>query len=144
MLYVLIIILVGIFIIFGLRIADQYQRAVVFRLGRYQATRGPGLYWIIPLIEWKRTLDIRTVTAAVEQQETITKDNVPVKINAVVWYRIFDPKRALLECDRSTTPSFKSHSPPCAPGSASTRSMMCSRSRRRSPIRSGRRSIRSP
>jgi regulator of protease activity HflC (stomatin/prohibitin superfamily) len=97
MLAVLIIILIGIFIIFGLRIADQYQRAVVFRLGRYQATRGPGLYWIIPLIEWQQTLDIRTVTAAVEQQETITKDNVPVKINAVVWYRIFDPKNAVLE-----------------------------------------------
>jgi regulator of protease activity HflC (stomatin/prohibitin superfamily) len=97
MLAVLIIILIGTFIIFGLRIADQYQRAVVFRLGRYQATRGPGLYWIIPLIEWQQTLDIRTVTAAVEQQETITKDNVPVKINAVVWYRIFDPKNAVLE-----------------------------------------------
>jgi regulator of protease activity HflC (stomatin/prohibitin superfamily) len=97
MLAVLIIILIGIFIVFGLRIADQYQRAVVFRLGRYQATRGPGLYWIIPLIEWQQTLDIRTVTAAVEQQETITKDNVPVKINAVVWYRIFDPKNAVLE-----------------------------------------------
>jgi len=97
MLPVIIIILVAIFIIFGLRIADQYQRAVVFRLGRYQATRGPGLYWIIPLIEWQQTLDIRTVTAAVEQQETITKDNVPVKINAVVWYRIFNPKNAVLE-----------------------------------------------
>src|SRR5437016_6049038 len=86
-----------VFVIMGLRIANQYQRAVVFRLGKYQATRGPGLYWIIPLLEWQQTLDIRTVTAAVEQQETITKDNVPVKINAVVWYRIIDPKRAVLE-----------------------------------------------
>jgi regulator of protease activity HflC (stomatin/prohibitin superfamily) len=91
------IVVILIFALFGLRIANQYQRAVVFRLGKYQATRGPGLYWIIPLIEWQQTLDIRTVTAAVEQQETITKDNVPVKINAVVWYRILDPKRAILE-----------------------------------------------
>jgi regulator of protease activity HflC (stomatin/prohibitin superfamily) len=91
------IVVILIFALLGLRIANQYQRAVVFRLGKYQATRGPGLYWIIPLIEWQLTLDIRTVTAAVEQQETITKDNVPVKINAVVWYRIFDPKRAILE-----------------------------------------------
>jgi len=91
------IVIILIFALFGLRIANQYQRAVVFRLGKYQATRGPGLYWIIPLIEWQQTLDIRTVTAAVEQQETITKDNVPVKINAVVWYRILDPKRAILE-----------------------------------------------
>jgi regulator of protease activity HflC (stomatin/prohibitin superfamily) len=91
------IVIILIFALFGLRIANQYQRAVVFRLGKYHATRGPGLYWIIPLIEWQQTLDIRTVTAAVEQQETITKDNVPVKINAVVWYRILDPKRAILE-----------------------------------------------
>jgi regulator of protease activity HflC (stomatin/prohibitin superfamily) len=81
----------------GLRIAEQYQRAVVLRLGRFQAIRGPGLYWIIPALEWQFTVDIRTVTAAVEQQETITKDNVPVKINAVVWYRVFDPKKAMLE-----------------------------------------------
>jgi regulator of protease activity HflC (stomatin/prohibitin superfamily) len=49
------------------------------------------------VIEWQFPVDIRTVTAAVEEQETITKDNVPVKINAVVWYRIFDPKKAILE-----------------------------------------------
>jgi regulator of protease activity HflC (stomatin/prohibitin superfamily) len=97
MLYVLIIILIGIFIVLGLRIADQYQRAVVFRLGRYVATRGPGLCWIIPFLEWQQTIDIRVVTAAVEQQETITKDNVPIKINAVVWYRILDPRSAVLE-----------------------------------------------
>jgi regulator of protease activity HflC (stomatin/prohibitin superfamily) len=95
---VLIAVIVGaLILVTGVRIADQYQRAVVLRLGRFQAIRGPGLYWIIPLIEWQLTVDIRTVTAAVEQQETITKDNVPVKINAVVWYRIFDPRRAMLE-----------------------------------------------
>jgi regulator of protease activity HflC (stomatin/prohibitin superfamily) len=95
---VIIAVIVGVLILVtGLRIADQYQRAVVLRLGRFQAIRGPGLYWIIPLIEWQLTVDIRTVTAAVEQQETITKDNVPVKINAVVWYRIFEPRRATLE-----------------------------------------------
>jgi regulator of protease activity HflC (stomatin/prohibitin superfamily) len=89
-----VIVLLG---LFGLRIANQYQRAVVLRLGRFQAIRGPGLYWLIPVIEWQYRVDIRTVTAAVEQQETITKDNVPVKINAVVWYRIFNPKQAILE-----------------------------------------------
>lgn len=92
-----IIVVIVLFGLAGLRIANQYQRAVVLRLGRFQSIRGPGLYWIIPVIEWQFTVDIRTVTAAVEQQETITKDNVPVKINAVVWYRIFDPKRAILE-----------------------------------------------
>jgi regulator of protease activity HflC (stomatin/prohibitin superfamily) len=96
MLAVTVIIFV-IFVVFGLRIAEQYQRAVVFRLGRYRAPRGPGLYWIIPLLEWQQMLDIRTMTADVARQEAITKDNVPVKINAVVWYRVFDPKSAVVE-----------------------------------------------
>ena len=81
----------------GLRIANQYERAIVFRLGRYRSTRGPGLYWIIPLVEWQTTVDLRINTAAVEEQETITKDNVPIKVNAVVWYRVSDPKRATIE-----------------------------------------------
>jgi regulator of protease activity HflC (stomatin/prohibitin superfamily) len=91
---IIVIVLVGLSV---LRVANQYQRAVVLRPGVYQSIRGPGLYWLIPLIEWQFPVDIRTVTAAVEEQETITKDNVPVKINAVVWYRIFDPKKAILE-----------------------------------------------
>ena len=94
---VIIAIIIVIIALAGIRIANQYQRAVVFRLGRYQGLRGPGPYWLIPLAEWQRRVDLRTVTAAVEQQETITKDNVPVKINAVVWYRIFDPMKAIME-----------------------------------------------
>ena len=81
----------------GLRIANQYQRSVVFRLGRYHSTRGPGLFWMIPIIEWQSMVDLRITTTAVEEQETITKDNVPIKVNAVVWYRIVDPMRARLE-----------------------------------------------
>src|SRR5579862_178557 len=92
-----VIVLVIIIALAGLRIADQYVRGVVFRLGRYQATKGPGLYWIIPLIEWQRKIDLRINTAAVEEQETITKDNVPIKVNAVVWYRIVNPMSAVLE-----------------------------------------------
>jgi regulator of protease activity HflC (stomatin/prohibitin superfamily) len=86
-----------IFVLSGFRIANQYERAVVLRLGRYHSTRGPGLYWLIPAIEQQRKVDMRTVTAAVEQQETITKDNVPIKVNAVVWYQIVDPRGATLE-----------------------------------------------
>ena len=93
----IVLLVIVVLALLSIRVANQYQRAVVLRLGKFQDIRGPGLYWIIPVIEWKFTVDIRTVTAAVEQQETITKDNVPVKINAVVWYRIFDPKKAILE-----------------------------------------------
>lgn len=81
----------------GLRIAQEYQRGVVFRLGRYLGLRGPGLYWIIPLgIERAVTIDIRTRTVSAEQQETITRDSVTVKVNAVLWYRIVDAAKSVI------------------------------------------------
>jgi regulator of protease activity HflC (stomatin/prohibitin superfamily) len=81
----------------GLRIAQEYQRGVVFRLGRYTALRGPGLYWIIPLgVERAVTIDIRTRTVSAEQQETITRDSVTVKLNAVLWYRITDAAKSVI------------------------------------------------
>ncbi len=89
--------LVVVFIVAGFRIANQYQRAVVFRLGRLLGERGPGLYWIIPLIEWQRMVDIRTITTSVDKQETITKDNVPVKVTVVIWYSVTDPERSVIE-----------------------------------------------
>lgn len=81
----------------SVRIANQYERAVVFRLGKYNRTAGPGIYIVWLFLEWQTKLDLRTVTAAVEQQEGITRDNVPIKVDAVIWYRIFDPERAVIE-----------------------------------------------
>jgi len=81
----------------SIRIANEYQRAVVFRLGRFIGARGPGLYFLIPLLERQVTIDLRVVTADVEEQEAITKDNVPVKVDAVVWYRVTDPGRSVIE-----------------------------------------------
>ncbi|MBI2297694.1 MAG: slipin family protein [Armatimonadetes bacterium] len=89
--------LLGLFIVFvsGFRIAAQWERGVVFRLGRYSSTKGPGLYWLLPLgIERQRKMDTRTVVMNVEPQETITRDSVTIKVNAVVWYLIEDPMRA--------------------------------------------------
>ncbi|HMB56786.1 MAG TPA: slipin family protein [Arenimonas sp.] len=80
----------------GFRICQEYQRAVVFRLGRFQAVRGPGWYWNIPLIEWQRRLDMRTCTVDIEQQETVSRDSVTIKVNAVLWFRIVDPERAVI------------------------------------------------
>jgi regulator of protease activity HflC (stomatin/prohibitin superfamily) len=81
----------------GIRIAQEYQRGVVFRLGRYTGLRGPGLYWIIPLgIERSVVIDIRTRTISAEQQETITRDSVTVKLNAVLWYRVVDAAKAVI------------------------------------------------
>ena len=80
----------------GIRILPEYRRAVVFRLGRFRSIRGPGLYWILPLLEWQRTVDVRTATVDVAPQEVITKDSVTIKINPVLWYRVFDPAKAVL------------------------------------------------
>src|SRR5450631_1118464 len=82
----------------GLRIAQEYERGVVFRLGRYRGLRGPGLYWIIPLnIDRAVRVDIRTRTVSAEQQETITRDSVTIKVNAVLWYRIVDASKSVIE-----------------------------------------------
>ena len=83
----------------GLRIVKQYQRGVVFRLGKYQSTREPGLTWIIPIIDVMRLMDVRVVTLSIEPQESMTKDNVPVKVRAVVWYRVTHPKEAVVEVE---------------------------------------------
>ena len=80
----------------GIRIAQEYQRTVVFRLGRYVGTRGPGVYYLLPLIESAQYVDLRTMTVTVEQQETITKDSVTIKVNAVLWYLIVDPSKAII------------------------------------------------
>ncbi len=92
----LIIVLI-VFALSGIRIAQEYQRAIVFRLGRFTGIRGPGLYWIIPLIERQQTVDIRTRTVDLEQQETITKDSVTIKVNAVLWFSVIDPGKAILQ-----------------------------------------------
>jgi regulator of protease activity HflC (stomatin/prohibitin superfamily) len=92
-----IVILAVVILLSGFRIAQEYERGVVFRLGRYRGLRGPGLYWIIPLnIERAVRVDIRTRTVSAEQQETITRDSVTVKVNAVLWYRIVDAARSVI------------------------------------------------
>jgi regulator of protease activity HflC (stomatin/prohibitin superfamily) len=80
----------------GLRVIQEYERAIIFRLGRYMSIKGPGLYWLFPFIEKQRVVDIRTITLSVERQETITKDSVTVKVDAVVWYRVINPARAII------------------------------------------------
>jgi len=84
-------------LISGLRVANEYERAVVFRLGRLMGLRGPGLYWLIPFgIETQRKVDMRTMTVDMESQESITKDSVTVKVNAVVWLKIVDPVKSVV------------------------------------------------
>lgn len=92
-----ILIILAAMLLSGIRIAQEYQRAIVFRLGRFTGIRGPGIYWIIPIIERQQTVDIRTRTVDLEQQETITKDSVTIKVNAVLWFSVIDPGAAILK-----------------------------------------------
>jgi regulator of protease activity HflC (stomatin/prohibitin superfamily) len=93
-----VVLIVGFFGLTGFRVAQQYERALVFRFGRYLDTRGPGLFWIIPLgVDRAVKVDMRVLTDGVEQQEAMTRDNVPIKINAVIWYRVVKPELAVIE-----------------------------------------------
>ena len=76
-------------------INQEYQRGVVFRLGRLVESKGPGWFWLIPLVDRVVKVDIRTVTRALDTQETVTRDGVAVRVNAVLWYRAVDPARVV-------------------------------------------------
>ncbi|MDX1907519.1 MAG: slipin family protein [Bacteroidia bacterium] len=97
MIAVIVFILVVLFLLAGLRIAQEYQRSIVFRLGRFEEIKGPGLFWIIPVIDQQQLIDIRTRTVDLEQQETITRDSVTIKVNAVLWFRVVDPEKAIIK-----------------------------------------------
>jgi len=83
----------------AIKIVPEYQRAVVFRLGRLIGAKGPGLIVVIPLIDRILKVDLRVVTLDVPVQEVITKDNVPIKVNAVVYFRVMDPSRSVVEVE---------------------------------------------
>ena len=76
----------------GLRMDREYERSVIFRLGRFQSVRGPGLYWVIPFVDQKTRIDIRTRTVDIEAQETVTRDSVTIRVNAVLYYRVTVPE----------------------------------------------------
>jgi len=80
----------------AVKITAEYERAVIFRLGRFVAVKGPGLFLIIPFIDKMVKVDLRVITMDVPHQEVITKDNVPVKVNAVVYFRIVSPKECVV------------------------------------------------
>ena len=87
-----------VFVLFStFKVAAQYQRAVVFRLGKYDRTAGPGLYLMIPFLESRFVVDLRVLTTSVEPQEAITRDNVPVKIEAVIWRRTVNPADSIIK-----------------------------------------------
>ncbi|TDA25172.1 MAG: slipin family protein [Archaeoglobi archaeon] len=86
-----------IFFASAIRIVKEYERGVIFRLGRLIGAKGPGLFFIIPFLDNMVKVDLRTVTYDVPAQEVVTKDNVTVRVNAVVYYRVIDPAKAVTE-----------------------------------------------
>ncbi|HRW83713.1 MAG TPA: SPFH domain-containing protein, partial [Methanothrix sp.] len=83
----------------GIRIPREYERLVVFRLGRYSGIKGPGITIIIPVIDRAITMDLRVVTIDVQKQAVITRDNVTVDVDAVLYYRVVDPDRAVIQVE---------------------------------------------
>ena len=89
--------LVVILLVWSLRILREYERGVVFQLGRFWMVKGPGLIVVIPVIQQMVRVDLRTVVLDVPPQDVITRDNVSVKVNAVVYFRVVDPQKAIIQ-----------------------------------------------
>ncbi|MGZ6227501.1 MAG: slipin family protein [Candidatus Binataceae bacterium] len=93
-----IIIVFGVLILLsGLKVLNEYERAVVFRLGRLTPFRGPGIIFVIPILERAVRIDLRVVTLDIAPQDVITRDNVSIKVSAVLYFRVLDPSRAVTE-----------------------------------------------
>ncbi len=96
------VIFIGIIVILilsGVKILKEYERGVVFRLGRIVAPKGPGFTWIIPIVDKMVKISLRVITMDVPPQDIITKDNVSVKVNAVVYFRVVDPVNAVIQVE---------------------------------------------
>jgi regulator of protease activity HflC (stomatin/prohibitin superfamily) len=96
---VLLIVFLAIVLASGVRILREYERGVIFRLGRLIAQKGPGLIFLIPIVDRMVRVDLRTVTLTVPPQEVISKDNVTVRVNAVAYFRVIDPNKAVTEVE---------------------------------------------
>src|SRR5437870_12394369 len=90
------VILIALLVISGLKVIQEYERGVIFRLGKLAGTRGPGLVYVIPGVERMVKIDLRVITMEVPAQEAITKDNVTVRVNAVVYFRVVDAEAAVV------------------------------------------------
>jgi len=88
------------FLVFAsIRVVQEYERGVIFRLGRFVGAKGPGLFFIVPFVDKMMKVDLRTVTLDVPSQEAISRDNVTLKVNAVVYFRVLDPGKAIIQVE---------------------------------------------
>jgi regulator of protease activity HflC (stomatin/prohibitin superfamily) len=97
---VVVVFLLILFLVSALKVAREYERGIIFRLGRlFPEPKGPGLFVLIPIVDRMVKVDLRTITLQIPPQEVITKDNVPVRVNAVAYFRIVDPKAAIVQVE---------------------------------------------
>jgi regulator of protease activity HflC (stomatin/prohibitin superfamily) len=94
------VIIILIILISAIKILREYERGVIFRFGRLRGAKGPGIFLIIPFVDKMIKVDLRTVTMDVPPQDVITRDNVPVKVNAVVYFRVMDPSKSIVKIER--------------------------------------------
>src|SRR5881398_3196764 len=96
----ILLVLLVLFLISAIKVAREYERGIVFRLGRLLTEpKGPGLFLLIPVVDRMVKVDLRTITLTIPPQEVITKDNVPVRVNAVAYFRIVEPKNAIVQVE---------------------------------------------
>jgi regulator of protease activity HflC (stomatin/prohibitin superfamily) len=93
------LVLLAVVLVSGLKILREYERAVVFRLGRLLPCRGPGIIYVIPLVEHMVRIALRTITSEVPTQDVITRDNVSLKVSAVLYFRVVDPNKAIVQIE---------------------------------------------
>jgi regulator of protease activity HflC (stomatin/prohibitin superfamily) len=97
---VVVVILIVVVLVASVKVIREYERAIVFRLGRLlPEPKGPGLFFLIPIVDRMVKVDLRTITLMIPPQEVITKDNVPARVNAVSYFRIVDPKAAVVQVE---------------------------------------------
>jgi len=92
-----VVILIVVLLFSAINVLNEYERAVVFTLGRFTGIKGPGLVLIFPMVQRMRKVDLRVIVLSVPKQDVITRDNVSVKVNAVVYFRIVDPGKAIIQ-----------------------------------------------
>src|ERR1700737_2298232 len=93
---VVIVLIVAFFVLSGVRVVQQYERGIIFILGSLQGAKGPGVFWVPPIVTRMIKVDLRIVTLTVPPQEVISRDNVTIKVTAVLYFKVIDPNAAVV------------------------------------------------
>jgi regulator of protease activity HflC (stomatin/prohibitin superfamily) len=97
-----IIVIIGFWLLSGIKVTLEYERLVIFRLGRYKRTIGPGIVFVVPLLETSKKVDLRIITQDIPRQEVMTRDNIPVLANTVVYFKVERPQDAIIKIENYT------------------------------------------